>query len=125
MSDGLRTTPSSSLRDALRRAKDAATRVDRAATFLRHEASEATPNSERRWLIGYEAENLLWNVLRDAHSLVDLLNDDQGDGAEAAAKTVYEALRARRLAAKLDDVEGRTPEEAAAFQAKARELRGE
>lgn len=110
---------------SIRRAKDAATRVDRAVSFLRYEASEARHGSERRWLIGYEAENLLWNVLRDAHSLVDLLNDDRGDAAEQAAKSVYEALRARRLAAKLDAAEGRTPEETEAFQAKARELRGE
>lgn len=56
--------------------------------------------------------------------LVDALNDDAdafGD-VERDARALYESLRARRIAAKLANVEGRTPEEAAAFLAKAEEL---
>lgn len=117
MSDSIRTT--------VTRAKDAATRFDRAVASLRYEASEAKPDGERRWLVGYEAGHLLRSVLSNSELLVDLLNADGGDEAEAAAKAVYETLRARRIAAKLEAVEGRTPEEAELFRAKARELRGE
>ena len=113
-----------SLHSSLRRAKDASTRFNRAVLFLAHEADMGQPHSERRWLIGYEANTLLWKTLADARMLVGLLNDDVDDEAEHAAKTLYEALRARRLAAKLEQVEGRTDAEAETFQAKARELRG-
>lgn len=107
----------------LRRAKDATTRFNAAVLFLAHNADMARPNSERRWVVGYEANTLLCKVLGDAQMLITLLNDDAGDDAEEAAKTLYGALRARRIAAKLDNVEGRTPEEAEAFLAKAKELR--
>lgn len=106
-----------------RRARDAATRFYGAVESLRYGHSE-TGNPERRWLYGYLAAELLRKVLSDAESLVGLLNDDAGDEAERAARAVHDALRARRLAAKLANVEGRTPEEAAAFLAKADALRG-
>lgn len=107
----------------VRRAHDAATRLNHAVLFLMFEARKGSPNSERRWLVGYEAETLLSKALSDAEALVPLLNADAGDEAEHTAKRLYDALRARRLAAKLDQVEGRTPEEAEAFKAKARKLR--
>ena len=105
-----------------KRAADAATRIERAVAVLRHEAESAT-NDSARWLVGYDAATLLWRVLLDLRSLVDLLSDEVGFDSEPQARALYETLRARRLAAKLEQVEGRTPEEAAAFLAKASELR--
>lgn len=107
----------------LRRAKDAGTRFNRAVLFLMYEADKGTPRGERPWLIGYHSGLLLEQVMGDAKSLVPLLNKESVEDCERVAKTVYEALRARRLASKLEQVEGRTPEEAAAFQEKARRLR--
>lgn len=112
-----------SLSASVRRAHDATTRFNRAVLYLAYEAGEARDGSERRWLVGYEANTMLWKALADARMLAGLLNDDAGDDAEHAAKVLYETLRARRLAAKLENVEGRTPEEAEAFRAKAREIR--
>jgi hypothetical protein len=110
--------------DVRRRALDAATRFGTAVVLLRHQAEHARNESER-WLAGYEAEALLWKVLSDARLLVDVLNDEDSsdDEVQRQARALYEALRARRLARKLEQVEGRTPEEAAAFKEKARELR--
>lgn len=107
----------------LRRVKDATTRFNRAVLYLAHEADQGSPASERRWLVGYEANAMLWKTLADARMLVGLLNDDVDGEAEYAAKALYDLLKARRVAAKLENVEGRTPEEAEAFLAKARELR--
>lgn len=109
--------------DVRRRALDSATRFGRAVALLRAQAEHA-PNESERWLAGYEADALLWKVLGDARDLIDVLNDDS-DAEEATlqARALYEALRARRLARKLENITGRTPEEAEAFRAKARELR--
>lgn len=107
----------------VRRAHDASTRFNRAVLFLMWEAGKARPGSERRWLIGYEADILLSKALDDAESLVGLLNDDASDDGERTARRLHVALRARRLALKLDQTEGRTAEEAEAFATKARKLR--
>lgn len=107
-----------------RRVNDAATRYTRTVSLLLHARHKAT-SSEIEWLVGYEAETLLRKVLYDADSLVGLLNDDAGEDIERHAEMIFKTLRARRIAAKLEQVEGRMPEEAEAFQAKARELRGE
>lgn len=114
--------PSPTLFEASRRrAHDAATRFSRAVGLLRAQAEL----ERERWLAGYEAETLLWKVLGDARDLVPVLNDDS-DAAEAerAARALFEALKARRLALRLENVTGRTPEEAEMFRAKAEELRG-
>ena len=110
------------LQKILRRCHDAATRVNMATLFLMHEARDR-PSREQRWLIGYEADLLLQKILADAESLAGLLNDDASDEAEYAAKAIYGALKARRLAAALENVVGRTAEEAEAFKAKAKHLR--
>lgn len=106
-----------------RRTVDAATRFSRAVIFLRHSAENPVNDSER-WLAGYEAEQLLWKTLPEALSLVDILNED-GDLEDLAgkAKALTEALRSRRLAGKLERVEGRTAAESRLFLERARELR--
>lgn len=108
--------------DMRRRALDAATRFRRAVTLLRYNAVNARNESER-WLAGYEAETLLSKMLWEARDLVDVLNDDASDEAERYARAVCEALRARRLVLKLENVSGRTLEEAELFKRKAKELR--
>jgi hypothetical protein len=81
-------------------------------------------NESERWLAGYEAEAMLERVLWEAETLVGALNDDtEAEDALRHARTLYEALKARRLAGKLANVEGRTPEEAETFRAKARALK--
>jgi hypothetical protein len=102
------------------RANDARTRFDRTVQILRHEHENATTD-EARWLYGYLAEELLWNVLWDAKSLLSILNPDSEriEYTEQHAKNLASGLRAHRLAAKLADTTGRTPEEAEAFEAKA------
>lgn len=121
------TDPRSAARERLsailRRAKDAGTRFQHAVQFLMYEARQGSPHSERRWLVGYHSGLLLEQVMGDAECLIPLVNEEQVEDCERVARTVYEALRARRLASKLEQVEGRTPEEAAAFQEKARRLR--
>jgi hypothetical protein len=110
--------------DGRTRALDAATRLSRATDVLRFEAEHA-PNDSARWLARYEAGMLLWKVLLDARTLVDLFPIDEeaaSEEAELAARTLYRALKARRQAALLAQTEGRTAEEAKAFRAKATEL---
>lgn len=85
---------------------------------------------EVRWLIGYDAATLLGSVLSEAEQLVAVLaDDDQLEDVRREALTLMAALDARsalarreRLAAKLSNTKGRTPVEAAAFRARAREL---
>jgi len=108
---------------ALRRARDARTRFARVAMSFSSEAKHPA-NESIRWLLGDAANDLLWLVLSDAEMLVDVLNDDAAEKSERYARDLYLALRARRLAAQLAEVEGRTPEEAQAFRDKSRELRG-
>lgn len=109
--------------DFNRRSQDAATRFSRATSLLTY-AADNSPNDAERWLAGYAAENLLWKVLWDARALIDVLNDDSdAHEIQLHVRALHEMLRARRLASKLENVEGRTPDEAKAFLAKAQELR--
>lgn len=112
------------MRDVHRKALDAATRFKRAAILLHYHAENA-PNESARWLMGYEAEALLASVLSEAELLVDVLNEEDSaeDEVQRHARALYEMLKARSLARKLELIEGRTPEEAEAFLAKAQELR--
>ena len=108
-----------------RRARDAASRFERAVATLVHLHEQTS--GEQRWLVGQDAETLLWRMLLDAEALVALLpdEDDAGDLVEPAARRLKAALRDRRLGRKLSQVEGRTEQEARVFAAKARELRGQ
>ena len=72
-----------------------------------------------RDLAALEATDLLWNVLFDARSLAAIADTTMIDEVEEQAKKLLAAVRARRLGAKLAQTEGRTPEEAALFRAKA------
>ena len=96
-------------------AKDAGTRFNHAVLFLMCEHGKGTAGRERRWLIGYPSGRLLDAVGRRCCQPPPLNEERRVEDCERAAKTVYEALRARRLASKLEQVEGRTPEETAAF----------
>lgn len=103
-------------------ARTAGSWVKRAIAVLRVEG-EREP-AESRWLVGYEAEQLLTVLLWDGESLVALLNDDADfDRLRRHAREMADSIRRRELVPKLSDVAGRTPEEAAAFERKADELR--
>jgi hypothetical protein len=109
--------------DGQRRARDARSRFQRAVYTLQDEAEKGV------FGIGWEAEHLLNGVLGEAPLLARLL--DEGDELDewripdllAQVEELKKALRDRALALKLEQVNGRTPEEAEAFQAKAQELR--
>lgn len=113
---------------AAQRARDAASRFTRAIYALRAEHAEAKFEVQRT-VIGWDAEALLEKVIGEAEMLVPLLNQDQEfpyglESLERHVKDLGSALRKARLAAKLSAVEGRTPEEAEAFRAKAAALGG-
>lgn len=116
-----------------RRAADAKTRSRHATGRLRSLWLD-DPSPAARYLIGYDAERLLQGLLDDAEILAGLIHNatpeyDSGadfDGLLEAAKAVHVALalrhttsRRQRLAAKLADTRGRTPEEAASYEAAA------
>lgn len=82
----------------------------------------ATP--AQRSVTGWEAERLLDSILGQAELLVPVLNEDDLEQVEKGAQDLYRAVRDRRRAVLLANVEGRTPEEAAEFSAKAAELHG-
>jgi hypothetical protein len=107
-----------------RRRRDASTRFKRCVEILRWMKVRADVK-QHRWLIGYEAEQLLADVLSYADELVYLLNteDSSGYDIERDARELAARLRNRRLALHLENVTGRTAEEAAAFRLKAAELR--
>lgn len=95
---------------------------------------EADPRPEPRWLLGYEGSRFLFGILNEAvttmPSVLESAEDEHIAEVLGAARSLVAALEERersgrrsRLATKLEDVAGRTPEEAAAFLAKAAELR--
>jgi hypothetical protein len=86
-------------------------------------AHEEARADEARWVVGYHAGQLLYAVVSEAESLLPLLNDEDLDEALRRVGVFADALRDRELALKLENVAGRTPEEAEAFLAKAAELR--
>ena len=102
--------------------------VQKSARILQYYNGKATM-SEQRWLIGYEAEQLLWVLLDESEVLVGLLHKDFSNDEyllrdiERKSKLIARLIRDRRLAAMMDDTNGRTVEEAATFTAKAKELR--
>lgn len=106
-----------------RRAIDARTRFQRAASGLHHLSQQDDLPEYARFSVHYEAEQLLWSVLFNAELVVAALSDEADfDDLEKLARDVQAAHRRRRLAVALAQTEGRTPEEAVAFRAKAKEL---
>lgn len=101
--------------------RTAATWVRKAAASITWCAERAT-NAEQRWLIGYEAEQLLCTALDEFEALVSLLDADQVAEVEERLKRFDAKLGRQRRLFKLQNVEGRSPEEAALFRAKAVEL---
>jgi hypothetical protein len=93
------------------------------ATAALDERRAGSSSEERKWAVGFYAEQLLAGVLDDAERLAKMVNDDSLGEVAPAAAALAARLRARRLAFKLENVEGRTPEEAQAFRARAEELR--
>ena len=100
-----------------------------AQTWLAKSVALLRHNSEQeraRWLVGYDADLLLQVALDAARDLVPLLNDDEdafdAQRRNATVREIAAALRAHELAPKLARVEGRTPEEAAAFREAAARL---
>jgi hypothetical protein len=71
----------------------------------------------------WEAAELLQRMLSEAQLLTPYLGDE-AEETEQAAKDLVARIRAHRLAGKLEQTDGRTPEEAAAFRERAAELRG-
>lgn len=105
-----------------RRARDAATRFERAVNAL--QALSEHDGERARWLAGYCARELLTKTLFVADTLVGLIPDDLDiSDARRYADALRQAMRSRELAAKLANVNGRTPAEAEAFLAKAEALR--
>lgn len=115
--------------DRCRRWRLTASTWNRKATALLMKFGDH-PNEDVRAVLGWEAGRLVTVMLDEAESLVRLLNDEEYteevDRALSQLVTTMSAQRGRgrrrRLAAKLGDTAGRTPEEAEAFTAKAREL---
>lgn len=81
------------------------------------------PDENVRRVVGYEAESLLAALLYESDALVRLLDPEDVETIERSAKALAASCRARRLAGKLGQVEGRTPDEASAFLAAAGRLR--
>jgi hypothetical protein len=106
-----------------RRSATSSTWLKKVAALYRQQMSEARTEDER-WLLGYDASQVVWLALNEIETLSEIIPDDLLDPAHEAAARLANRLRARRLAAQLDgNLTGRTPEEAAAFRAKAEELR--
>lgn len=110
----------------------ASTWVAKATAILR--AQQDAPEAERT-LLAHDASRLLYNIMDAADELVrgplsDLDSDPYFDLTLIYAERVLATLRGRSAQAKLDDliarledVTGRTPEEASMFRRKAAELR--
>lgn len=103
------------------RVRDVISRLRGTCDLLRWDAEHPT-HKEHAWLISYDAEQLLWHALMDMESIIDLMVEDDEDEdnyypeeIEKFARRITDKLRARRIARKLENVEGRTPEEAQAF----------
>lgn len=112
----------------------------RKATALLTGAHESSPPAPPGWdgdvppqqfLAGYEAGRLAVVLLEQAEALARIANVEDLDGIEKAAQGVVWAAQKggrhanrRRVARLLGNTTGRTPEEAAAFRAKAAELGG-
>lgn len=111
--------------DALRECKTALSwfmRAVRALHAVTEDSGLTALGIDASWLMGHEAERLIGTTLDHAEFLIPLLDEQQIADAEQNARAFLSALRRARLAAKLSNTTGRTPEEAAAFAAKAREL---
>jgi hypothetical protein len=94
------------------------------SSALLQRMSQGVANDEARWLVGYETEQMLTAILSEAEVLVPLLvEEDLVVPVEVEARKLAEALRRHRVAMKLEQTQGRTPEEAEAFRRKAADLR--
>lgn len=104
----------------------AGTWFEKVAVSLRWQYDK-TESTSTRHLLAEEAARLLVHVLSDAQRLVPMLSDEHTmhtfSDVEREAQALVKVLRNERVAAKMEDMTGRTEEEAAAFRAKAAELR--
>lgn len=113
MADGHETT--------LRRGKTARTWAKKATASFVY-AIENARNEGQRNALGYFAGCLLDGLLDEAEVLADAVPAEYTEEALRTAEAVVKRLKHRRLAVRLADTTGRTPEEADAFAAKAAEL---
>lgn len=112
-----------------RRCRDAVTRSRRAAGSLESFYEDSTGDAAR-FLIGYEAERLLTELLDNAETLAGMLYvrteeyDTEADfpgilsrleAVKLAVEKRYGNARRRRIVEKLRNVRGRTPGEAALY----------
>lgn len=114
------------------RRRDAASRAYFAASRLRYFYDE-DDRAAARFLVGYEAEQLLTAFLDASESLAGILAvpNEEFDGPDldrlaelvasvgSAIERRRDSAKRARLIAKLADTRGRTVEEAAAYEAKA------
>lgn len=101
--------------------RTAETWVQKTAARLRRDAQDAP--SDLRWLIGYDASEFVRTLVWEAETLIPLIDVEQLEDLKRRTDAVARRVRDRILAEKLSGTAGRTPEEAAAFRAKADELR--
>jgi hypothetical protein len=105
----------------LRRGKTAATWAKKAAGSFAYMIENAQSDGQRNAL-GYFASRLLDAILDEAETLAGVVPSEYTEEALRSAEAVVKRLKQRRLAVKLADTTGRTPQEAEAFAAKAVEL---
>lgn len=85
-------------------------------------ADQTAKSPDQHAVVAYEAHELLWSILFNVDVLTPLISDDEIEDCEELAKALFHGLRDRRRAIALANTTGRTPEEAAAFRAKAETL---
>ena len=102
------------------------------ASSLRNLGCGGMGGTARQELARYDAARLLTDLLEWARMLAELLDEkviDEWDYEAllrdvASVQSAIQRVRKLALAEKLERIEGRTPEEAAAFEDAARRLRG-
>lgn len=103
--------------------KTTRTWVKKSAALLHYLGAEAKTDAER-FLLSYEAERLLVEILSEAELAATQIAPERAEECERAAKALAALLRRRRLSHALEQGNGRTDEERALFEAKAALLRG-
>lgn len=110
--------------DATSYAGKARTYVRRAAMRLLSQHSASTHGAQQ-WVLGYEATLLAGEMIDALDSIASIVHADEVDELRRKLREADRALRNTALAELLSNTTGRTPEEAAAFAAKAAQLRGD
>lgn len=96
----------------------------RKTAHLLHGLAQADESEAARWLLGYEAVQVLESVLDDALLLVPLVVTQEMEEVGRRAADLARQIRRARVAGLLENTEGRTPEEVETFRQAAADLRG-